>query len=427
MLAFVGCVKGNPIEIGSGAQDGGTIAIANCGYSITTRLGAEAPTLAVDAFGDDATPRLVHLGFVGDPKTSMVAQWRTADEVTRAGLVRYAKGANLTAEELTETAPGIQFAYESTGGESPRMHQAHMCGLEPGTTYSYQVGAHDPVSGASSFSPVYSFRTAPDIVAHPDTEVVIGSLGDCRNGYDIWEQLTTRVKTYDPDLVVFTGDAVTIGITQYEWEAFLGRAEPLFATVPVVFAHGNHEVNAVNFFSQFAQPGDQENFGVDYGHVHLTVLNDTPAEVADLTGKTVAFLRADLEASKAATWKLAMHHQPVWSSATAHGSNLTLQQAWQPLYDQYKVDLVLNGHDHDFELSKPMVGQSTQSSVDKGTVYLVQGGAGAELYDNASQFFTQYAEKTYGASVLHVRANQLTLDAFRPDGSTIPAGFTKSK
>ena len=30
--------------------------------------------------GADPTPKFVHLGFIGNPKTSMVAQWRTNDE-----------------------------------------------------------------------------------------------------------------------------------------------------------------------------------------------------------------------------------------------------------------------------------------------------------------------------------------------------------
>jgi len=426
VVLLAGCVKGNPIEIGEGGSEGGTIEIPRCGYTVTSRVGAEAPANAVDVFGDDPKPRLVHLGIVGDPKTSMVPQWRTADEFTRAGLVRYAKGENLPADQLTETAPGITWAYESTGGERPRVHQAHLCGLEPGTKYSYQVGARNPQTGAEHFSPVYTFRTAPDLAVTPDAEIIAATVGDCRNGYDVWETLATMLKSYDPDVVLFTGDAVTVGITQFEWEAFLGRAEPLLATVPLVFAHGNHEVNAVNYYSQFAQPGDQENFGLDFGHLHVTVANDTPLDINFLTGETVNFLRADLSASQA-RWKIVLHHQPVWSSATAHGSNLTLQQFWAPVFEQFDVDLVLNGHDHDFEMSKPMRGQSPQASVNDGVVYLVQGGAGAELYDVNPEFFTQYAEKTYGASVLRVRRDRMTLDAFRPDGSTIPAVFSKTK
>ena len=45
---------------------------------------------------------------------------------------------------------------------------------------------------------------------------------------------------------------IVVGLTQFEWEEFFGRAESLFARVPIISAHGNHEVNATPYFSQFA-------------------------------------------------------------------------------------------------------------------------------------------------------------------------------
>src|ERR1043165_659405 len=85
---------------------GGTLEIDGCGYSITTRLGAEAPRVSGKLIGEDPTPRLVHLGIVGDPKTSIVAQWRTVDDITTAGSIRYAEGANLPAASLTKEVKG---------------------------------------------------------------------------------------------------------------------------------------------------------------------------------------------------------------------------------------------------------------------------------------------------------------------------------
>jgi hypothetical protein len=37
------------------------------------------------------------------------------------------------------------------------------------------------------------------------------------------------------------------------------------------------------------------------------------------------------------------------SSATGNGSDLGLRAEWLPLFDRYQVDLVLSGHDHDYE------------------------------------------------------------------------------
>ena len=418
-----GCVKGNPGEDDPEFTDtGGTLAITGCNYSITTRIGAEPPRMASTTTGADPTPKFVHLGFVGDPKTSMVATWRTPDEdKTKVTVVRYAKGANLSADALTETGVGVTFGYKATGSQIYQIHQGHMCGLEPGTDYSYQVG------GGGTFSPVYTFRTAPDIVAHPDTEVVIGNVGDSRDGYDVWSSLVEEVTKRSPELILFTGDAVTVGLTQFEWEEFFGRAEALFARVPVISAHGNHEVNAVNFYAQFPMPGDQETFGFDWGHAHITVGNDTPEDISYLAGKFKDAIAADFERSKTATWKIMMHHQPLWSASTRHGSSMVLQDAWGALIDQYRIDLVLAGHDHDYEVSKPLDNGVVQSSNATGTVYVVNGGAGAELYGNGNDFWTEYSEMTHAGSTIRVTRDSMVMESFREDGTAIPSGFSKTK
>ena len=418
LLGFSACGGDDNANDDPFVDTGGALALADCGYSVTTKLGAEPPKLAGVTLGTDPTPRLVHLGIVGDPRTSIVAQWRTADEETQATIIRYGVGAGLSPEQLTEQVSGIEFRYQGTGAARYRMHQAHVCGLAPGTTYSYQVGAPD------HFSPVYTFHTAPDLAATPDAEITIGFIGDARGDYGTYETLVGLLAQRTPDIVIFSGDAVFVGITQDEWELFLGRAESLYARVPVVTVNGNHENNAINFYSQFALPGDQMNFGFDYGQAHVTIGNDTPADGSIQT--STDGIRADLEASDAARWKLFASHKPMWS-ASFHGSNLETQTLWGALFDQHHVDLVLAGHEHEIEVTKPLLGGVVQATSDNAPVYITAGGAGAELYDNGTDFWTQYSEKTHSAATIRVTRTQLTFDAFRPDNTAIPATFTKTK
>ncbi|HEY5945894.1 MAG TPA: metallophosphoesterase family protein [Kofleriaceae bacterium] len=410
---------GDPKEF---VDQGGSLAIDDCGYTLNTRIGAEQPVPSGKTIGPDATPRAIHLGIMGDPKTSIVAQWRTVDDLTTVTQLRYAKGDALTAEQLTETVKGVHFRYNATGTTLYRIHQAHLCGLDAGTTYSYQVGAE------GHWSPVYTFHTAPDVGAHPDAEVVFGFVGDSRGGYDVWTQLASQIQQRTPDLLLFSGDAVTIGLTQDEWEEFLGDAQPLLATTPIVITNGNHEANAINFFSQFAMPGDQENFGFDYGFAHIFVANDSPDNPSDITSIIPTAMDADFTDHESARWKMLMHHRPMYSSGTRHGSALDLQAAWGPIVDEHKLDLVLNGHEHQFEISKPLFGNAVVPSNADGTVYVVAGGAGAELYGFGTLgFWNEYIESTHTAATIRVRRDQLTLDSFRPDGTAIPTGFTKTK
>jgi hypothetical protein len=425
------CVKGAPDR---GTDDvfineGGTIQLADCGYSVTTRYGAEAPVVGdPDDVGADPTPFQVHLGLAGDPKTTMVINWRTRDEMTRASTVRFAAGDALPESALTQIHEGLVFRYETTGVTvPPRVHEAHLCGLTADTIYSYQVGSE------GHWSPVYSFRTAPDITVTPDAEVRYAFVGDSREGYDVWQQMVDQFSTRGANLVLFSGDAVTVGLEQREWETFFDRAEPLFARVPVVSAHGNHDVNSVNYYSLFAMPGNEESFGFDYGWAHITVLNDTPGMNSDITGAVKDALRADLEASEGARWKIVMHHKPPYSSSTRHGTDDTLQREWTPLYDQHGVDLVLNGHDHDYEVTRPLVWDPALMSGrvvadnSMGTVYVVCGGAGAELYGNGTDFWTEYSESTYSAAIVTVLRDRMTLEAFRQDGTPISTGYSETK
>ncbi len=419
------CVKGNPSapDAGGGTYHGGSVQPPGCPYTVTTREGAEVPTVATGDVGLDPTPRQVRLGLAGDPRTSMVVSWRTADETTIATTVRWGEGG-----ALDHTTTGLTFAYVgaiSGKGTIIRMHETHLCGLAADTQYSYQAGAVDP-QGGEHFSPVYSFRTAPDVQASPDAEVVLGVLGDSRDGYDVQKQLVDQLAGKMPDLLVFSGDAVTLGQIQPEWEQFFDALEPLIASVPMISAHGNHEVMAINYFAQLALPGDEENYSIDFGWAHITVVNDSPTDATDLTGKIPAFLQSDLTANESARWKIVVHHRPAYSSATAHGSDPLLQANFVPIFDQHHVDLVFNGHDHDYERSKPMFGGTPVSDPANGTVYIVDGGLGAELYGNGTSNFTQVSEKTHSALVLHLRKDTMTADVFRPDGSAVDA-FNETK
>src|SRR5512144_1459023 len=114
LLLVTGCVKGNPEGDTTFVGTGGELAIPGCNYSVTTRDGAEAPRMSSNLVGADPTPVEVHLGLMADPKTSIVAQWRTKDETTRTSVIRYGVGANLPADQLTTMATGIEFGFKGT-------------------------------------------------------------------------------------------------------------------------------------------------------------------------------------------------------------------------------------------------------------------------------------------------------------------------
>ncbi len=418
-LAAVGCVSGTPAghdadhdpDTGLVAE-GGRAAISGCGFDVVSVYGAEAPQPAGDVLGASPAPTQIRLGFIGAPTTTMGILWRT-DEETTATQVRYG-----TDGALDQAADGVTYRYVAgVGGvgDIVRVHETHLCGLAPDTEYSYQVGGG--AGGTESWSATATFRTAPDIVADPSAEVRIAFVGDSRGGYDVWAQLAAQIEARGVDLIMFSGDAVTIGQVQDEWNQFLDAAPGLLGSVPIISTHGNHDLNSVNYYSTFTQPGDESSFAFDYGPAHMTVLNDSPTQSGDIAGTIKAFLASDLQANSGAAWKIVNHHRPIWSSGTRHGSDGTLQEQWGTLYDQHHVDLVVAGHDHIYERTKPMRGDEVQASAAAGTIYVVSGGAGASLYGTEAAFFTEVNESRHSAVVFSIRATMLTAEAFGPDGT----------
>jgi predicted phosphodiesterase len=400
---------------------GGSIELMKCGYTVTTRDGASRPDDSVPMLGMDPTPKFVHVNVAGDPRTQMAILWRTNDEDTQVTTVEY--GVNGMTDQ-TET--GFTFVYDlnapltSNGATEIRMHETHLCGLMPDTEYSYRVGGS--VAGTDAWSSVYTFRTAPDRASSPDAQVNMLVIGDTRDGYSTWgSMLQQAMQKGQPDVVLFSGDGTTLGPIQDEWDAWFQAADPILANVPMIVAHGNHDVNAVNWFSQFAMPGDEQNFTVEFGPVHLTVANDTPADPADLQGANAQMLDANLGAGDTAPWNLLMHHKPMFSAAAGPHPNdvVVMRMAWQPIVDAHKVDVVFNGHDHDYERSKPMRGMTPGTTPADGTIYAVVGAAGADLYDAGSSFWTEKSEKTYCFAEVNCRKGMFQFNAFRQDGSAL--------
>ena len=66
-----------------------------------------------------------------------------------------------------------------------------------------------------------------------------------------------------------------------------------------------------------------------------------------------------------------MHQDALSSSKTGNGSDKGIREAWLPLFDRYGVDLVVCGHDHDYERSYPVRGCNHNAGVDAATGQVV--------------------------------------------------------
>jgi len=88
-------------------------------------------------------------------------------------------------------------------------------------------------------------------------------------------------------------------------------------------------------------------------------------------GAQTAWLERTLAAGRrdeTVDWIIVQMHQcAASSSSTGNGSDLGIRQEWLPLFDRYQVDLVLCGHDHDYERSFPVRGADTDAGHEVAT------------------------------------------------------------
>jgi hypothetical protein len=189
------------------------------------------------------------------------------------------------------------------------------------------------------------------------TDPVVVAAGDIASCNSTGDEQTAAL------LDKMTGTVITLGDNVYE-SGTINEFNTCYAptwgrqktrTFPSV---GNHEyktIDAAGYYDYFgAAAGDPTKgyYSYDIGAWHIIVMNTNCSEIGGcgVNSPQVVWLRTEL-AAHPALCTLAYWHQPRFSSGE-HGNDTAVQPIWQALYDA-GVELVLNGHDHDYERFAP--------------------------------------------------------------------------
>jgi hypothetical protein len=443
---------------------------AGCSYAVdppTTRgytdVALDDAVTSVDAA--TATPERVRLGLGGsttagqpgypDLTTTAVLSWETsgANHAAKARL-----GSSATA--LTDIHTGYAWTTPpptigiGNNEAAVNMHEVHVCGLKPATTYYYQVGGG--ATGHEIWSATQSFTTLPSSGA-----IKVGVMGDARDTVTTWALVNQRMLMSGVSSILFSGDVIDIGTDESEYSQWLnaiwetgvdGGAEGSpggFGTLGQLMflpIAGNHENEAVQFYSNFAIPGDGpyakafSSFNV--GSAHVIMIDDQPIGTQPGGTETMAqlaWLEQDLAAANADRTNhpfiIAVSHRGLFSTSlhSTDGDVLQTRASLAPLYDKYKVDLVFNGHDHEYERSKPVNAATPPSNPPivvsgstHGTTYVICAGAGADPYQVGAGMppyraaYTQFGSGTPYIGVygfLTIDATSLTYAAYGLKGA----------
>jgi hypothetical protein len=222
--------------------------------------------------------------------------------------------------------------------------------------------------------------TTPTPTAHPvgrvsPGEVILVGAGDIATCDRDEDELTAQLLDDIPGTVFTTGDnayrdgsySEYLNCYDPSWGRHKSRTKP---------SPGNHEYNtsgAAGYFQYFNNIPSY--YAYDLGSWRIYALN---SEIdASASSPQVAWLEDDL-AENPSQCVLAYWHRPRWSSGSKNGSDPTLQTVWQILYDA-GAELVISGHEHNYERFAEMDGSGTE--VSKGLREIVVGTGGAGLYE----------------------------------------------
>ncbi|MFN7951009.1 MAG: metallophosphoesterase [bacterium] len=298
-----------------------------------------------------------------------------------------------------------------------------LSGLAAASHYEYRVRI-----GASTFGSG-SFDTAK---VGPSSFTFV-ALGDTREGANIDHQrvrdcVISDSSSYGPySFLLNTGDLQNSN-NATTWQNFfeiesvnatspVGKGAIYLNVIPFFPARGNHDFTQIWYNNFFAPPtfnsGNEDYYSFDYGSMHVVSLNANVA--AGATDPQTQFLEADLLAQKNAGYPgpiVVFFHQAGVSSAN-HGNTSSVKNNWFPIFQEYGVDLVFQGHDHVYE----------RFATINGVNYVTTGGAGADLYDITPSPWTVVGLKTHNYTLVDVNGQNLTVTA-KNDSCSVIDSFT---
>jgi hypothetical protein len=423
------------------------------GASVLAALGATTAPWALTACARAAsTPVAVigrHLSFGSDPRRQMAIAAELTGKPVGPVLVDVGAdatyGQTLDAEVRNLVSMVPQQDGDIRGAEQYFVH-GFVDGLAPGARVHYRFRLAD---GTTTPDAVFTAAPARNALA-PFTFTAFADQGvnvdnsyepdDTRRAAAPSDALVALVAAQRPAFHLLAGDicyadpggyghpvknngagSADNGFDNFDptvWSQYFGVIEKSAATTPWLFATGNHDMEAL--YDDNRAPGGATHgyaghtarldlprtgpagcpsvYSVVYGNVGVLSLdaNDLSAEIptnagysqgAQLTWLTrrLGELRADPDVD----FVVAFFHHCAYATSAAHASDAGVRAALAPLFDRFAVDLVVQGHNHQYERTDPISGGvATRAAPDgasveaarDGTTYICCGSGGRPRY-----------------------------------------------
>jgi len=375
--------------------------------------------------GQSEKPKSLVTTLKHSAQTSRAFTWYT-ESPNAASILQLVKGADMNFDgQDVITITGSTSSVDVGNNYEQGAHKAEATGLEPGTTYSYRVGSGKD----KEWSIPAAFMTESKEMDDFTFINVTDSQGVVEADFDLWGNTLNKAFEQFPtaQFIVHNGDLTEEPEDEVAWDHFFGKATNWLTQVPFMPVTGNHdEVKGLadRYTSHFNLPDNGANgsiegttYSFDYGSAHIAVLN-TESNIKEQT----KWLEKDL-AGTDKPWKIVAMHRGAYG-----GKIYNKVEDWVSIFDQYDVDLVLQGHNHEYSRSYPLrdgktVGDGGNIVNDReGTVYVVTNTAGQKFNEKKDdQFYHQVHfqnEKQMFAGI-RIQADTLTFQAYDVDGEKL--------
>lgn len=403
----------------------------------------QAPEFARNWSKPDLHPDHIVLNLSDDPATSISVTWRTSPEVTEG----YAEIAPATAapkfwrnaqtiKAVTETMDASEIV---TAGVVSNYHSVTFRDLIPDTLYAYRVG------DGKIWSEWIQFRTAAD---RPEPFSFL-YVGDAQNFIlELWSRLIREGYRKAPDarFIIHAGDLVNTAHSERQWHEWFTAGGWIHRMLPSISVPGNHEFEpytreeeeqdiehlSVQWRPQFTLPKngpdslEETVYYLDYQGVRFIALNSN-----EKLEEQARWLEQVLQ-NNPNTWTVVTYHHPVYSASDGR-DNEELRRLWKPLFDNYGVDIALQGHDHSYARGRvEPYGVNVMDGVNArdrrtGTVYVVSV-SGGKMYGLKPNGWDDYeaqrdraAENTQLFQVIRVDGDTLSYEAYTATGELYDA------
>lgn len=371
-------------------------------------------------------------------------------------------------------------------------HRVKLDGLTPLTKYYYSIGSTTQTLRGNDT--LLFFKTAPDSNSHTPVRFwVIGDFGhgnagetEVRNSYLQYAAANNE----HADFQMWVGDNAYSDGTEAEYSAKVFDTAVAFGNVflnmPFVPTSGNHDWNSIcnwqapcntdpevqdgPYLHIIDPPTEGELGGVashrklfysfDYGDIHFVCLNSELGSGitqsynwiglnnfdTTFTSPMYEWMKADLAATTK-KWKVVFWHQCPYSGqddftelSSFQLFCIAMRTHANPILEKYGVDLVLTGHDHNYQrsylinghygykasftpqmmvngtsgkdgLGEAYIKYTDGPQKDKGTVYLLQGNSSeGNSYSPISHpaiYWGEACDTCYGSTLIEVNGDRL--------------------